>query len=82
MRVKAEQGHLPVAVLYDSCAAFHPVSTVVVGDALKFSLGGRVDVTAENAIHLVVAGIPNDRLLKFSDKADDVFHFRFHVGAQ
>ena len=76
-----EEGHPTIGFLHYSRATFYPVSTVVVGDALEFSLGGRVDVTAENAIDLVVASIPDDRLFKFSDKADDVFHFRFHVGA-
>ena len=37
---------------------------------------------AEDAVHIKILRIADDRLLKLSDKADDIFHLGLDVGAQ
>ena len=39
-------------------------------------------MSAENTIHLVILRVADDRLLKFSDKADDIFDLSLHIGTQ
>ena len=37
---------------------------------------------AEDTVHLVILRVADDRLLKFPDKADDIFDLGLHIGAQ
>ena len=39
-------------------------------------------MTAEHAVHIIIAGISHDGFFKLSDEAHDVFHFGFDVGAE
>ena len=80
--VKIDQLHATVKVLDHGRAAFHPIATIVIGRSVNLADRCGMDVPAEDAIHLVVLRIADDGLLEFSDKADDIFDFGFHVCAQ
>ena len=71
-----------IEVLDHRRAAFDPIAAVVVGGAVDFADRSRVDVAAEDTIHLVILRIPDDGLLEFPDEADDIFDLGLHIGTQ
>ena len=79
---KIQEFHPAIEVFDHRGEAFNPITAIVVGDAFDFPDGRGVDVAAKHGIDAVVAREANDGLLEFPDKADDIFHLGFHIGAE
>lgn len=77
-----EKLHASIEVLDHRRAAFDPIAAVVVGGAVDFADRSRMDVAAEDTIHLVILRIAHDGLLEFPDEADDIFDLGLHIGTQ
>ena len=71
-----------VVVFDDGGAAFDPVAGVEILDAADRPDRGGVDVPAEDAVHVEIFRVADDRFLELPDKADDIFHLGLDVGAQ
>jgi hypothetical protein len=74
--------HAAVAVLDDGGAAVHPVPAIEVGDAVLLADNGRVDVTADHAVHAALARVVQERVLEIEDEADRALHLALGVARQ
>ena len=78
----ANQFHGSVEIFHQSCAAFHPITSVIIVNCADFPDGCAMNMAAHCAICRICTRIADGCFFEFANEVEHILHAAFDIGAE